>query len=89
MNFWEVHGVLFLIFMALFPRLTMLFATAVSFGLLAWIGWFFCPYLVAAIYATMIYWDTNPIICIIAWLFAIIGTFGEGKAAQKTMEARS
>jgi len=77
MDFWQEHGILFLIFITFFPRLTMLFATTVSFGLLAWLGWFFAPHLTVAILATQYYWETNPILCIIAWFIALAGTGGE------------
>jgi hypothetical protein len=77
MNFWDNHGVLFLIFATLFPRLTMLFAVNMHFGLLAWLGWFFAPHLTVAILATAYYWHTNPILCMISWCVALAGTGGE------------
>lgn len=79
MDFWEVHGIFFLIFITFFPRLTMLVAVTVPFGILAWLGWLFAPYLTVAILATQYYWDTNPILCIIAWFMAFAGTGGEAK----------
>lgn len=38
-NFWDYHGILFILAMFFFPRLTMLFATTVGGGffLLAWL----------------------------------------------------
>jgi hypothetical protein len=77
LNFWDVHGVWFLIFITFFPRLTMLFAVHLVFGPLAWIGWIFAPHLTVAILATTYYWETNPILCIIAWFVALAGTGGE------------
>lgn len=79
MDFWDVHGLLFLIAATFIPRLTMLFAVGVPFGLLHWLGWLFAPHLTVAVLATMYYWDTNPILCIIAWFVAFGGTAGEGK----------
>jgi hypothetical protein len=32
-----------------------------------------------AILATEFYWQTNPILCIIAWFVAFVGTGGEAK----------
>jgi hypothetical protein len=81
MDFWQVHGWLFLIASALVPRLAMLFAVSVPFGWLAWLGWAVAPHLTIAILATTYYWDTNPILCTIAWMFAFGGTAGEGRAA--------
>ncbi|MCX6712674.1 MAG: hypothetical protein NTY66_00505 [Candidatus Vogelbacteria bacterium] len=82
MNYWEVHGILFLLGIALFPRITLLLATSVPFGILAWIGWVLCPHLLVAIIATSYYWHTNPILCIVAWVVALSGTAGEGKVVS-------
>lgn len=84
-DFWQVHGIFFLIFITLFPRLTMLLAVSTPFGLLAWIGWLFLPHFTVAILATEFYWHTNPILCIIAWFVAFAGTGSEGKAVQMTV----
>lgn len=82
MDFWQVHGIFFLIFITLFPRLTMLFAVTVPFGFLAWFGWLFFPHLTVAILATQYYWQTNPILCVIAWFVALAGTGGEAKVVS-------
>lgn len=82
MDFWQEHGIFFLIFITLFPRLTMLFAVTVPFGFLAWFGWLFFPHLTVAILATQYYWQTNPILCIIAWFVALAGTGGEAKVVS-------
>jgi hypothetical protein len=79
MNFWDVHGALFLVFIALFPRLTLFFSSVPFGGLLWWLGFIFAPHLLVAILATTYYWDTNPILCIISWFVAFAGTGGEAK----------
>ncbi len=79
MDFWTQHGPFFLLFITLFPRLTMLFAVTAPFGFLAWLGWFFAPHLTVAILATQYYWETNPILCVIAWFVAFAGTGSEAK----------
>lgn len=79
MDFWQEHGIFFLIFITFFPRITMLLAVTIPFGILAWIGWLFAPHFTVAILATQYYWDTNPILCIIAWIVALAGTTGEAK----------
>lgn len=78
-DFWQIHGIFFLIFITFFPRLTMLFAVTVPFGIFAWIGWLFAPHLTVAILATQYYWQTNPILCILSWFVALAGTGGEAK----------
>jgi hypothetical protein len=76
MDFWQVHGLAFLLAIALFPRLTMLFAVSVPFGWLAWLGWLFVPSFLVAVLATTYYWHTNPVLCVIAW-FWFFGKIGE------------
>lgn len=88
MDFWEVHGIFFLFFITFFPRLTMLFAVAVPFGPLAWLGWIFAPHLTVAVLATQYYWNTNPILCVIAWFVAFAGTGGEAKVFSWGMHKR-
>ena len=83
MNFWHVHGWLFLLGMVCFPRLTMLFATTVTFGPLAWLGWLVWPSLLAAILATNFYWQTNPVLCIAAWLFMVVKAGGASTRSRK------
>lgn len=86
MDFWQAHGtgmgIWFILGMVFFPRLTMLFSVLTPFGWLAWLGWFFTPYLTAAIIATTMYWDTNPVLCVCAWLVALGGTSAESKAVS-------
>lgn len=82
-DFWDVHGILFLIAIALFPRITMLLATLWG-GLLWWIGLIILPRIQVAILATYYYWETNPVLCIGAWLFCL-----GGESAEKTTVARS
>lgn len=84
MDFWHEHTIFFLFFVTLFPRLTLLFAVTAPFGFLAWLGWLFAPHLVVAILATQYYWETNPILCIIAWFVAFAGTGGEAKIVSTT-----
>ena len=82
-NFWDVHGFFFIFFMLFFPRLTMLFGTVVADifgGPLFWIGWLFAPRLTVAIIGTIIYWDTNPVLCVFTWMWALGGESTEKKA---------
>lgn len=84
MNFFEQHGVITLICLALFPRLTLLFASFATGGLLWWLGWIFAPHLLVAILA-LPYWDTNPVLVVIAWLVALGGTSSESSAARRRL----
>ena len=75
-DFWDYHGLWFILFLLLFPRLTMLFATVWG-GFLWWIGWFFIPHLTVAILATINFWDSNPVLVILTWIWACIGDIGD------------
>lgn len=63
MDFWQVHGWLFLVGLVIFPRLTMLVAGTVwkfalfvpPWNILAWVGWVLSPSLAIAIMATTYY----------------------------------
>jgi len=72
-NYWQMHGVLFLICIAIFPRLTLLFSSVPFGGLFWWLGWLFAPRLLVALLATVAYWNNNKILVLLAWLFAIGG----------------
>ncbi len=73
MSFWDVHGVFFLVAMFFFPRLTLLFSSVASGGLLWWLGFIFTPRLLVAILATSGYWSTNPFLVILTWFWAVGG----------------
>lgn len=82
LSFWDVHGLFFIFFMFFFPRLTMLFGTAVAStfgGPLFWIGWLLAPRLTVAVIGTTIYWSTNPVLCMLTWLWALGGESTEKK----------
>lgn len=74
-NFWNVHGFWFLIFMNIFPRITMYIATPFPIGIGGFFGWLIAPRIYAAILATTFYWSTNPTLCVITWIIAL-GTTG-------------
>jgi hypothetical protein len=83
MNFWDYHGVGFIICMFFFPRLTMLFATTFGGGVWYWLGWFFAPRLTVAIIATMLYSDQNIVLVVLAWFWAFAGELTEKSIANK------
>jgi hypothetical protein len=72
-GFWHVHGIFFVLFMFFFPRLTLLFSSVASGGILWWLGWLFTPRLLVAILATTSYWQTNPILVVLTWMWAVGG----------------
>lgn len=76
------HGIFFLVGLALFPRITLLFFAATPFGWLAWIGWLFAPHLLVAI-LSLPYWDDHPLLVVIAWFMALVGTGGEGETVRR------
>ena len=76
-NYWDIHGVFFLVFITIFPRLTLLFSSVPFGGLFWWMGFFFAPRLLVAILATVAYWNTNKFLVIVSWLLAVGGESSE------------
>jgi hypothetical protein len=72
-NFWQKHGVFFLFFITLFPRLTLLFSSVAFGGFFWWLGFFFLPRILIASLATVAYFKTNPLLVTISWLIALGG----------------
>lgn len=76
-DYWDDHGIFFLIFLTAFPRLTLLFTGPWTGGLLWWASWVFAPRILVAVLATLAYWNQNPILVICAWLVALGGESSE------------
>lgn len=72
-DFFQKHGVFFLIFITLFPRLTLLFSSVATGGFLWWLGFIFCPRILVASLATVAYFHTNPVLVVISWIVALGG----------------
>ncbi len=86
-DFWEVHGLIFVICLFFFPRLTLLFATAWG-GFLWWLGWLFAPRLTVAILATTFYWESNTVLVVLTWLWALGGESTEKGTMGRTVKKR-
>lgn len=72
-NFFDHHNLFFLFFIALFPRLTLVFSSVAFGGFLWWLGFFFCPRFLIASLATIHYFKSNPVLVVLSWLIAIGG----------------
>ena len=48
----------------------------------------FAPHLLVAIIATIRYWETNPWLVVLSWLFALGGTGGEARTASRRRRKR-
>lgn len=70
-DFWTNHGIFFLLLCQIFPRLTIVFGTAYPIGADQIIAWLLFPRFLAAYLATQFYWDTNPVLVMVAWIMAI------------------
>ena len=86
-DFFQKHGLFFLIFITLFPRLTLLFSSVATGGFLWWLGFVFCPRILVAGLATVSYFHTNPVLVTISWLVALGGEtmekFGLGSSRNR------
>jgi hypothetical protein len=76
-DYWNHHGLIFLFFIATFPRLTLLFSDVVTGGWLWWLGWLFAPRVLVAVLATLAYWNQNPALVVAAWAIAWGGESSE------------
>lgn len=72
-DFFQRHGIMFLFFITLFPRLTLLFSSVAFGGFIWWLGFIFCPRILVASLATMAYFHTNPVLVVISWIVALGG----------------
>jgi len=81
-NFFFVFGLWFIFFLMFFPRLTLLFSSVLFGGFWWWFGWLLAPRLLVAILATTAYWDTNPVLVVFTWLWALGGESTEKKAVK-------
>jgi hypothetical protein len=70
-------------FMFFFPRLTLLFSSVAWGGILWWLGWIFAPRLLVAILATFSYWESNTLLVVLAWFWAIGGESAEKVGGRK------
>lgn len=78
-DFFQKHSYAFLVLITFFPRLTLLFSSVVSGGILWWLGFIFYPRLLIAFLATVAYLQTNPVLVYISWVVAISGELLEKK----------
>ena len=83
MDFWQVHGWVFILCLFFFPRLTLFFSSVASGGILWWTGFVFAPRLLVAILATTAYWNTNTILVVFTWFWALSGESTEKFVVSK------
>jgi hypothetical protein len=84
-NFWDYHGLLFVLAMFFFPRLTMLFATTVGGGFLYWLGWLLMPRFTVALIATILFHEHNTLLLIFTWIWALGGETAEKVVAKSSL----
>lgn len=85
-SFWHFHKIYFIIFMFIFPRLTML-VTGIFLrfmGVGFFFAWLIFPRLTVACLATHFYWHTNPVLCFLAWMWAVGGELTEKTIVERT-----
>ncbi len=76
-EYWDRHGLVFLLAVAAFPRLTLLLSGVAWGGIFWWLSWFFVPRMLVAVLATLAYWRQNPILVVLSWLIAFGGESSE------------
>jgi hypothetical protein len=82
MDFFTNHSWIILICLAFFPRLTLILASFATGGVLWWLGWILAPHFLVAI-LSLPYWDTNPVLVVMAWIIAFSGTNREAALIRR------
>ena len=97
-NFWSYHGIFLLLGLTFFPRISLLLFCNIPYHfllankillLIHWLGWFFLPRIVIAIYATIYYLDTNIILVFLSWIIALSGESAEKSYGYKIKNRKS
>ena len=78
-GFWAHHGLVFLVGLTVFPRLTVWFASAITGGFWFWAAFLLWPRLVIAVIAAVFFWKTNPVLVVAAIVVAVSGESTEKK----------
>lgn len=80
-DFFSNHSIIHLLAWVFFPRIMFWFFSVITGGFWFWVGVLFIPRIMVAFWATTYYWDTNPLICVIAWIVALSGESAEKASA--------
>lgn len=56
--------------------------------IVGWIAWFLLPRFLIALLATVLYFHTNPILCIGAWIIAFYAIYEKNKVATERTQQR-
>lgn len=88
MNFWDAHSIFFLIGLVLFPRITVVFFSQVTGGLIFWIVFLVFPRIVVPILAAYYYWDTNPVLVVLSFLICFSAETGEKTVVKRRVVRR-
>jgi len=92
MDFLSAHpdnAIWVLLGYAIFPRITMFFLIDPFTSLLSVLGFIFLPHVMVAVIATTLYWDTDPFLCVLAWIIALGGSGTETKVVTKVRVKRT
>ena len=82
-SFFEIHTFFPILMLALmvFPRFTMLVGALFGFlysgGLVFWLGWLILPRITIAMVASFSYWEVNPLLVMITWIWCLTAETGE------------
>jgi hypothetical protein len=93
-DYFNKHGWIFLVFISLFPRFTLLFSGllihSIEFGgIFWWASFFLAPRILVATLATVSYWNTNPVLVTLSWLIALGGESSEKFYIQRNIKSQA
>ena len=83
MGLASVYGVIGSFFLLSFfyerPRyllaLFLILGRIQGIGFLWLVSWLFFPHFLVAYHGTLGYWHTDPLVCVVGWLVACVGTY--------------
>lgn len=82
-GFFETHTIAQILGWLFFPRLMFWFFSAITGNFFFWLGVLCIPRIMVAFWATSYYWETNPILCVFVWFYALCG---EGTEKTSTVK---
>lgn len=73
MDFWDAHGIFFIIGIIFWPRMLMLyFGMIAPMQIDAIVGWALVPRIYSMSLISHVYYDKNPTLITICWVLAIV-----------------
>jgi len=70
-GFWGRHGILYLFGATFFPKMVLLYCIITLRPWYFWLLWSTCPHMLVAVLAYQRYWETDPLLVLVAVLYGV------------------